>query len=77
MEKPNLLSIILMLVIVLLSRIIAILIIKSDDYEKTYYELYMIDGEIQVVDPNKGNTVYSEDLDSNSDLSKALLKDNE
>ena len=77
MEKPNLLSIILMLVIVLLSGIIAILIIKSDDYEKTYYELYIIDGEIQVVDPNKGNTVYYEDLDSKSELSKALLKDNE
>lgn len=77
MEKPNLLSIILMLVIVLLSGIIAILIIKSDDYEKTYYELYMIDGEIQVVDPIKGNTVYSEDLDTNSELVKALLKDNE
>lgn len=77
MEKPNLLSIILMLVIVLLSGIIAILIIKSNDYEKPYYELYMIDGEIQVVDPNKGNTVYSEDLDTNSELVKALLKDNE
>ena len=77
MEKPNLLSIILMLVIVLLFGIIAIIITKSDDYEKTYYELYMIDGEIQVVDPNKGNTVYSEDLDTNSELVKALLKDNE
>ena len=77
MKKPNLLNILLMLVIVLLSGIIAIVIIKSDDYEKTYYELYMIDGEIQVVDPNKGNTVYSEDLDSKSELSKALLKDNE
>ena len=77
MEKPNLLSIILMLVIVLLFGIIAIIITKSDDYEKTYYELYIIDGEIQVVDPNKGNTVYSEDLDTNSELVKALLKDNE
>ena len=77
MKKPNLLNIILMLMIVLLSGIIAIVIIKSNDYEKTYYELYMIDGEIQVVDPNKGNTVYSEDLDTNSELVKALLKDNE
>ena len=77
MKKSNLLNIILMLVIVLLFGIIAIIITKSDDYEKTYYELYMIDGEIQVVDPNKGNTVYSEDLDTNSELVKALLKDNE
>ena len=77
MKKPNILNIILMLMIVLLSGIIAIVIIKSNDYEKTYYELYMIDGEIQVVDPNKGNTVYSEDLDTNSELVKALLKDNE
>ena len=77
MKKPNLLDIILMLMIVLLSGIISIVIIKSNDYEKTYYELYMIDGEIQVVDPNKGNTVYSEDLDTNSELVKALLKDNE
>ena len=77
MKNPNLLNLILMLMIVLLSGIIAIVIIKSNDYEKTYYELYMIDGEIQVVDPNKGNTVYSEDLDTNSELVKALLKDNE
>ena len=77
MKKSNLLNIILMLVIVLLFGIIAIIITKSDDYEKTYYELYIIDGEIQVVDPNKGNTVYSEDLDTNSELVKALLKDNE
>ena len=77
MKKPNLLNILLMLIIVLLFGIIAIIITKSDDYEKTYYELYMIDGEIQVVDPNKGNTVYSEDLDTNSELVKALLKDNE
>ena len=47
----------------------------SDDPD--HYELHIVSDSLILTDPNTGEEVYRENIDSNSKLANSILKDNE